>query len=61
LGIRRKYFYSGSGETLGQVAQRSCGCPIPEIVHGQVGWGFEQPDLVADVSARGRGIGLNDL
>ncbi|KAK4826704.1 hypothetical protein QYF61_010919, partial [Mycteria americana] len=34
------------GGTLEQVAQRSCGCPLPGSVQGQVGWGFEQPDLV---------------
>jgi len=27
-------------EALAQVAQRSCGCPIPGIVQGQVGQGF---------------------
>ncbi|KFU85660.1 Ras GTPase-activating-like IQGAP3, partial [Chaetura pelagica] len=34
------------GESLGQVAQRSCGCPIPGGVEGQVGWGLEQPGLL---------------
>ena len=32
---------------------RSCGCPLPGSVQGQVGWGFEQPDLVAGVPAHG--------
>lgn len=32
--------YSDGGEVLERVAQRSCGCPIPGSVHGQVGWGF---------------------
>jgi len=27
----------------------------------QVGWGFEQPDLVEDVPAHSRGIGVDDL
>jgi len=36
--------YDG-GEALELVAQRSCGCPIPRIIQGQVG----QPDLVDDV------------
>jgi len=35
---------------LAQAAQRSCGCPLPGSVQGQVGRGFEQPDLVEDVS-----------
>jgi len=39
------------------VAQRSCGCPLPGSVQGQVGWGFEQPGLVEDVPAHGRGVG----
>ncbi|KAK4810947.1 hypothetical protein QYF61_013356 [Mycteria americana] len=47
LDIRnRVFFYNEGGETLEQVAQRSCGCSIPGSVQGQVGWGFEQPDLV---------------
>ncbi|KAK4826803.1 LOW QUALITY PROTEIN: hypothetical protein QYF61_011611 [Mycteria americana] len=50
-----------SGETLDQVAQRSCGCPIIGSVQGQVGWGFEQPDLVGDVPAHVRGVGLGTL
>ena len=31
---------------LAQAAQRSCGCPIPGGIQGQVGWGFGQPDLL---------------
>lgn len=27
-----------------------------ESVKGQVGWGFEQPDLVKDLVAQGRGV-----
>jgi len=37
-----------SGEALEQVAQRSCGCPFPGSVQGQVGWSSEQPGLVED-------------
>ena len=48
--------YEG-GEALEQVAKWSCGYPLPGTVQGQVGWGFEQPDLVEDVSAHGRGGG----
>jgi len=33
------------GETLAQVAHRGGRCPIPGNFQGQVGWGFEQPDL----------------
>ena len=35
-----------------------CGCPITGSVQGQVGWGFEPPDLVEGVPAHGRGVGL---
>ena len=44
-------------DKLEQVAQRSCGCPLPESVQAQVGWGFEQPGLVESVPAHGRGVG----
>ena len=43
------------GETLAQVAQRSCGCPLPGSVQGQVGQHFEQPGLVAGVPAHSQG------
>jgi len=56
LDIRKKLHYEG-GEALAQVAQRSCGCPLPGSVQGQVGWGFEQPGVVEDVPAHGRGFG----
>ena len=48
--------YKG-GEALAQVAQRSCGCPLPGSVQGKVWWDFEQPGLVEGVPAHGRGIG----
>ncbi|KAK4815951.1 LOW QUALITY PROTEIN: hypothetical protein QYF61_010445 [Mycteria americana] len=43
LDIRKKFFTMRVA--LEQVAHRSCGCPIPGNVQGQVGWGFEQPGL----------------
>jgi len=46
-----------SGEALAQAAQRSCGSPLPGSAQGQVGWSSEQPDLVEDVPADGRGVG----
>lgn len=46
-----------SGKALTQVAQ-SCGCPIPaRNGEGQVGWGFEQSDLVKGVPAYSSGVG----
>jgi len=44
-------------ETLEQVAQRSRDCPLPGSVQGWVGWSSEQPGLVEDVPAHGRGVG----
>lgn len=42
---------------LAWIGQRSCGCPKPQSVQSQVGQGFEEPDLVIDVPADGRGAG----
>jgi len=39
------------------VAQRSCGCPFPGSVEGQLGQGFEQPGLVEGVPTHGKGVG----
>ena len=50
-------FHHEGGESLAQVAQRSCGCPLPGSVQGQVGWSSEQRGLVEDVPAHGRGVG----
>ena len=44
-------------EALAQVAQRSCGCPLPGTAQGQVGWSSEHPGLVEGVPADGRGGG----
>jgi len=41
---------------LALAAQRSCGCPIPGSVQGQVGWDFEQPDLVGGGPTHSRGV-----
>ncbi|KAK4827646.1 hypothetical protein QYF61_020418, partial [Mycteria americana] len=41
----------GGGKILEQVAQRSCGCSITGSVQGQIGRGFEKPDLGQDESA----------
>jgi len=42
----KENLYYESGEALEQVAQKSCGCPLPRSVQSQVEWGFEQPGLV---------------
>ena len=53
--------YDENGGTLEQVTKRSCRCLTIGSVQGQVGQGFEQPGLVKDVPAHGRGVGLDDL
>jgi len=59
--LKKETVYCEGGEALAQVAQRSCGCPLPGSVQGQAGRGFEQPGLVGGVPARGRGLELDDL
>ena len=56
-GVRvEEILYSGGGETLEQVAQRGCGCPVPGSIQG-----CEQPGLVGSVPAYSRGLELDDL
>jgi len=50
------FCYEG-GKALEQVAQRSCGCPLPGSVQGQVGLGSEELDLVEEFPAHGRQVG----
>ena len=45
LDIRREFF-TQSGDALEQVAQGSCGCPIPGGIQSQAGCGSGQPGLV---------------
>lgn len=49
------------GEALEYVVQRSCWCPIPASVEGQVGWGFEQPDLMGFVPAHAGALEIDEL
>ena len=37
LDDMQKFFTQESSDTLVQVAWKSCGCPIPEGIQGQVG------------------------
>ena len=39
-------FQAEGGDTLEQVVQRGCGCPIPGGIQGQAGYGSGQPGLV---------------
>jgi len=55
LDTRKKCF------TLAQVAQRGGRCPLPGNIQYQIGQDFEHHDLVEDVPAYCREIGLGDL
>ena len=56
LDIRRKFFHTEAGDTLEQVAQGGCGCPITGGIQGQDGCGSGQPGLVIDNTAHSRGV-----
>jgi len=48
--------YSEGGDTLEQVAQGGCGCPIPAGIQCQAGCGSGQPGLVVGDPANCRGV-----
>jgi len=56
LDIRRKFFTQEGGDTVEQVAQGGCGCPIPGGIQGQAGCGAGQPGLVVGNRAHSRGL-----
>lgn len=58
IDINKKLF-TQSDESLGHIAQTSCGCPVS--VHGQLGWGFEQSGLMKCVPVQSRGLALDDF
>lgn len=53
LGNRKKILPCEAGEALEQVVQGICGCHVPGIVQGQVGWSCDEPALVKGVPHRG--------
>ena len=57
---QEEVFHSEGGDTLEQVAQGGCGCPIPGGIQGQAGCGSGQPGLMVGGPARSRGLKLND-
>jgi len=57
IRYKKEILYYEGCEALEQVVQRSCGCPLPGSVPGQVGRGFERPGVVEGVPALGRGVG----
>ena len=56
LDIRKNLFHPEGGDTLEQVAQGGCGCPIPGGIQGQAGCGSGQPDLMVGDPAHSRGV-----
>jgi len=56
LDVRRKFCHSEGGDTLEQVAQGGCGCPIPGSIQGQAECGSGQPDLVVGNPAHSRRV-----
>ena len=56
MDIRKKFFPQKGGDTLEQVAQRICGCPISGGIQGQAGCGSGQPALVVGNPAHSRGL-----
>ena len=60
LDIRKKFFHTEGGDTLEQVAQGGCGCPIPGGIQGQAGRGSGQPGLVVGDPAHSRGLKLDE-
>ena len=49
-------FHPEDGDTLEQVAQGGCGCPISAGIQGQAGCGSGQPGLVLGDPAHSRGL-----
>ena len=48
--------FSLGGDTLEQVTQGYCGCPIPGGIQDQAGCASGQPGLVTDDPAHSRGV-----
>ena len=49
-------FHTEGGDTLEQVAQGGCGCPIPGSIQGQVGCGSGQPGLLVHDHTHSSGV-----
>ena len=56
---QKEILYCDGDETLEQVAQHGCGCPLPGSIQSQAGWDFEQSGLEGGVPAEA--LELDDL
>jgi len=54
--VRRKLLHTEGGDTLEQVAQGGCGCPIHGGIQGQAGCGSGLRGLVVGDPAHSRGF-----
>lgn len=61
LRYQKEILYCEDGETLEQLAKRSCGCAIPGNIPDQTGQGSKQPALVKIIPGHGREVGQDDL
>ena len=50
-------FHTEDGDTLQQVAQGGCGCPIPGGIQGQAGCGSGQPGIEGGGPVSSKGFG----
>ena len=57
LEIRKIFFTMRVMKCCNRLPREAVAAPLPGSVQGQVGWSSEQPDLVEDVAAHGRGVG----
>lgn len=56
-----KFFHGENGETLVQIAQGSYECLIASSAQNQIGWVFEQSEVVEGFSARERRFELDGV